>query len=696
MAQKAKPVTARIASAASGGPGMFRGGDYQLEYAVLQSLYIIWQNLYEPLKSFSIGIEPRIVHSGAVTRWDIRTHPPLNASEAKANLSKEDLIAFLQRVGETNDLDGSFTLVYGRCNTPLLAAAIRLHGIAIECGIDHSKFDELVVREAIPSAALILKELGTDYRHRLPRLVFESLSEPALKRELRVRSRSLFPELPSRLVDFLFKRFSECAESRQQYDACELVQLIEQAGMTLTRPAQVELTGLADPAVSALALLQQLPSGLPGDVISSAVEATTAELGEMLSNFDWVSVDEGIWRIPPLPFQIPVRNRSGLLRRGFESLLDFLSSHQTDKRAEEQLGNSIKLARLLLHDHPGLALRLFQAAEHIIKNLGDKHLLMEISDLCIDAGQQNDGGDKEQRAYARAQAMLCGRSWVLQRTGRLREARVWAEKSLELGEKIGWDRNTAFAKKCIGRLDRVEAEHSGTSNERKSELLRSSSEKLLEAIRMFSASGEFGSTHVQVGDCHSLLARTHLTARMRHETEVALRQAYFILPATPSKEYFDLLILTGDFEVVWGSREYADSRYSEVIDHHSKESREHSEILARALSRRAANRIGIDRKQGALSDYRRSAEVWRSLDEHDEAAKMEWAWLELDGKIDAGTLQLFNVEPRILVRLGAYQIYAQRLEGSKALARRSRPTPVQVQQYIKEAQKRCALDYPEW
>ena len=104
MAQKAKPVTARIASAGSGGPGMFRGCDYQLEYAVLQSLYMIWQHLYEPLNPFSIAIEPRIVHSGAVTRWDIRTHPPLIATEAKANLSKDDLTAFLQRAGETNDL----------------------------------------------------------------------------------------------------------------------------------------------------------------------------------------------------------------------------------------------------------------------------------------------------------------------------------------------------------------------------------------------------------------------------------------------------------------------------------------------------------------------------------------------------------------------------------------------------------------
>ena len=110
------------------------GRDYQIEYAVLQSLYIIWQHQYEPLRSFSIAIEPRVLHSEAVTRWDIRTQPPLIVSEAKANLSKDDFVEFLQRAGKTNDLDASPALVDGRCSTPLLAA-IRLNGIATELSV---------------------------------------------------------------------------------------------------------------------------------------------------------------------------------------------------------------------------------------------------------------------------------------------------------------------------------------------------------------------------------------------------------------------------------------------------------------------------------------------------------------------------------------------------------------------------------
>jgi tetratricopeptide (TPR) repeat protein len=387
--------------------------------------------------------------------------------------------------------------------------------------------------------------------------------------------------------------------------------------MALVRPAEVNLAQL-DPSVAlALAFLQAVSSGLPGEVVASAAGATTQQLQDMLPNSDWVSIDENAWRIRPLPFQVPVQSRTDLLCRGFEGLLSFLSSHETDKRSEEQLRNAISLSRACLRVRPELALPLFQASEHIVKNMGDRHLLLEISDLCIDAGRQSCGGDNERRACAcaRAQAMLCGTSWVLQRTNRLAEASSWAEKSLRLGQDIGWDRNTAFAKKCMGRLDRIQAEQPVTRAEDKASLLRESATKLQEAIQMFSNLREFGPTNRQVGDCYSLLARTYLTAGKRGDMEAALRKAYEILTPGSTKMYFDLLILDGDYEVAWGKRELAEERYKEVISHHSQESREHSEIYARALSRRAANRSKLGRKQPAILDYELAARAWRSLGE---------------------------------------------------------------------------------
>jgi tetratricopeptide (TPR) repeat protein len=696
MKQKAKPVTARIAPSGSGGPGTFRGCGYQIDYAVLISLNLIWQFLYEPLKSFSITIESRVVQPDGVTRWDIEACPPRTVSEAKVNVSKGDLLEFLERAGEANTLDASLSLVYGGCGISLLSASIRLHGLAVECGGDGARFDELVAREEIPDAPVILRSLGPKYMDLLPRLVFEDLPERALKRELQVRSRDLSPAHPQRLVDFLFRQFSEGASVRRRYQADELVSEIDRAGIQLTRPAQVSLTELALPAISALALLQATPSGIPGEVVASAVGATAEQLQDMLCRHDLVSVDEGNWRIRPLPYQVPVPSREDLLRRGFEGLLDFLSSHETDKRAEEQLRNSITLARLCLGASPVLALRLFQATEHIVKNLGDKHLLLEVSDICIHAEAQGVGADAEDCARARAQAMLCGTSWVFQRTGRLAESRLWAEKSLDLGRDIGWDRNTAFAMKCIGRIDRMEAELPEMSSEHRAVRLRASADKLLDAIRMFSDLGEFGPTNRQVGDCYSLLARTCLAARKQSDASVALRKAYEILPEGRTKEFFDLKILTGDFDVVSGAREHAELLFSEVIDEHSQENREHSEIYARALSKRAANRAVLNRRQLALSDYLRAAEVWRSLDEHEEAAKMEWARIELDGKVEAGTLHLFSVESSILTRIAALRTYLEQLGSSKALARRSRPTTLHVDQYLRDARKQSALNYPEW
>lgn len=697
MSLKAKPAKVRIAPSGSGGPGNFLGSEFQIDCATLKSLYLIHRHLYEPLKPSSITIEPRFVHQDKVTRWDIRTDPPLTATEAKANLSKDDLLDFLQRVGEATGFEGRFELVYGRSKASLLSSVMRLGRLAVECGADHQKFDDLARLEEIRGLQTILEALEPRFREALAQMAFEDLSEGRLKRELGFVSRCLFPDQPDRLVEFISKRFREGAISRQKYEIVELVDLIEVSGMTLARPATVKLTELSVPVRSALAILQAATSGLPGEVVAAAAETTTEQLQEMLSGLDLVSIDDGVWRIRPFPYQVPAEDRVNLLCRGLEGLFDFLRSHETDNRTEAQLRNAVSLSQECLRARPELALPLFQATEHIVKNLGDRHLLLEISNLCIDADRQSCSGVAEKRAcaQARAQAMLCGTSWVFQRTWRLHDARYWANKSLQLGEDISWDRNTAFAKKCMGRLDRIEAEQPDVSVGDKASLVRESVAKLEEAIERFTHLGEFGPTNRQVGDCYSLLARTFLVARKRGDTEAALRKAYEILPADPGKMYFDLLILNGDFEVAWGSREHANDLYTEVIDHHLQNSREHSEIYARALFKRAANRAQLGRKQMAMRDYGQAAEVWRSLDEPEEQANAEWERHVLEGKIDGRTLDLFRVGGSPLDRLGALNIYLGHLGNTGALARRSSPTRAQVDDYLKQARQRHALDYPE-
>lgn len=698
MGRKPKTDQVPIAPSASGGPGTFRGTDYQIECATLKALILIGEQLGQPLRRAFIALEPRVVHQDGVTRWDIRSDPPSVVSEAKLNLTKGELEEFLDRLCEANSFEGSMELVYAVCGTSLLSSVRRLRELAKECGPDNSKFDELVAREKIPRAQFILSKLGPNARQLLPQIVFENLPEGLLKRETESRCRLLCAEHSTGLLDVVSRHLRAAAKLRLQLDISELVSTIETEGLTLTRPTKIELDEIAPEALSALAMLEVASNGLPEEVVVELTGTSAARLMDLLSVVNWVSMSDHVWRLRPLSFSVPVQNRSELLCRTFESLLNFLDRNETDSRAEAQVLNVVSFARTALFSKPSLSLPFFQATEHVVKNLGNKHILLEISRLCIDASALSAGIDAVACTRARAQAMLCGTSWVFQRTDRLQDARLWAEKSLKLGEDIGWARNTAFAKKCMGRLDRLEAEHHQTKREDRARLLEASAGKLREAIDMFPGVTELGplDRDRQIGDCYSLLARTCLTARKRTETEDALRNAYQFLTRRWSKEFSDLLILEGDYEVIWGLRDQAEIRYSEVIQRLSQDSREHSEISARALSKRARNRIKLDRKRTALSDFERAATIWRALGEHEEAAKSEWEQIEVEGTIGPSILKLFASEPTFLIRLTAFNIYRDDFGRSRALAHRTGPSETQVDSYLKEARRRTALDYPEW
>ena len=100
--------------------------------------------------------------------------------------------------------------------------------------------------------------------------------------------------------------------------------------------------------------------------------------------------------------------------------------------------------------------RTFPIIQSWLKSSGDKRLVLDIARRSIEASKSPGRGREQVRDEALA--IICGVSWVYQRTGRLLEARTEAERSLALGQDINWDRNTAFCNKCLGRLNRMEAE----------------------------------------------------------------------------------------------------------------------------------------------------------------------------------------------------------------------------------------------
>ena len=138
-----------------------------------------------------------------------------------------------------------------------------------------------------------------------------------------------------------------------------------------------------------------------------------------------------------------------------------------------------------------------------------------------------------------AVAAICGVSWVYQRTERLAEALTEAERSLDLGLDIYWDRNTAFCHKCIGRLKRMEAEATQDDRQRTA-LLKESFELLSQAIDEFTKLG----LEAEVGDCYSLLARTHFVDDDRQAARNAIAEADDRLVDPTTKDFLDLQILS--------------------------------------------------------------------------------------------------------------------------------------------------------
>src|SRR5262249_36099927 len=146
------------------------------------------------------------------------------------------------------------------------------------------------------------------------------------------------------------------------------------------------------------------------------------------------------------------------------ALLEYIHDHKNDPAWHGQLSNVLVLSRRCILSHPGAVQDAFRTVEKPLKRRGDKHLVLEFAELAVEDARRSGRTDTDVRAEAHA--LICGRSWVYQRIDRLDEARVHARKSLDLGEQIRWDRNTAYCKKCIGRLLRMEAERLDKGAER--------------------------------------------------------------------------------------------------------------------------------------------------------------------------------------------------------------------------------------
>jgi tetratricopeptide (TPR) repeat protein len=410
---------------------------------------------------------------------------------------------------------------------------------------------------------------------------------------------------------------------------------------------------------AALHVLQVCPAGLPIEVLCSGVRMGRDSLWKAIgAGLQPEAYEAGICRLAQdLPRKIVREDSLDLLADTLTSLLGYIGQHKSDGLGKTYAQTAMTLARACKDHRPDSVRGLFDALERILKRAGDKKLVFEAANLTIEATRHPCRTDEDVRIEAKAR--ICGRSWVHQRVGHLDEARADAEKSLELGENVGWDRNTVYCRKCLGRLYRIEAER--TSDEtQKRELLKKSIEALKDAIVRFSKHPEFGPSDPEVGECHSLRGRTLLVAGQLNDVSQAIKKAEELLTDESSKDYIDFLILKGDFWAAKDALGTAEQCYDDALALQAGDDSEKSDIHARARFRRGLVRKRQGRTKAAEDDFDRAVTIWEALGERTSASEAGWEKIKLAGTLSEKSIKQLE-KTGITARVIAAKIHQNRL-----------------------------------
>ena len=447
---------------------------------------------------------------------------------------------------------------------------------------------------------------------------------------------------------------------------------------------------------TAFYVLQQVPAPFPVEILCHAAGVTPDSLRSAARAdsdspiLHWHDADlltttycRPVHPVPTSPGELLGRALGGLLshirRRG---------AHATTR---DDIRNVLVLAAAAAV-RPDLVAKVFGVTQTAIKRLGDKRLVWRAATLSLAAA--SSGPHSPENAQARALALICGQSWVLQRVNELEKAQAAALDSLALGRKLSWPRNTAFCLKCLGRLSRIRAEATPDSLARAA-FLADSERYLRDAIAEFAALPD-RDRHAEIGDCQSLLGRTLLVSKRRDEAQAAAMEANSLLPASAGKDYQDLQILHGDL-VAPHDHHTAESFYTAVIQQCAGDDAQYSEIRARAYCSRARSRVVQGRPSSAKRDFEAAAEIWKYL--QDPAySDAEWSALTCSKQLSIDPTLLQSKSHSSAVRVRALRIHDQRLASIRGrAARRTAPvTDRYLDRLIEEAQTQVAIDEVDW
>lgn len=335
-----------------------------------------------------------------------------------------------------------------------------------------------------------------------------------------------------------------------------------------------------------------------------------------------------------------------------------------------------------------LAPELFDTLDRPMKFLGDKSLVLKVAKACIECCRVMELDDKTAECLARA--LICGTSWVYQRTGELDLAEKDAKESVVISQGIGSTKNLAFCKKCVGRLMRMQAEEHLNADITKGRF-KESIEFLNDAISLFSNLDSYGPDHPEIGDCYSLLGRTYLSMGNVERAFDCVNEA---VPRINygSKDYLDLLILQGEIWSSLGQHDKALDAYEEVISETSVNDYQISEIVARAHLQKARTLLHMDCRTDALDAYEESRRIWEHFGERNFAAIAEWEGILAAEWLEKRAIRILEKEAPI-VRCEAVRLLKEMQSKKKpsVLAQRRGTDDTVLKNLLRKAKRSLAL-----
>jgi tetratricopeptide (TPR) repeat protein len=673
---------------AAGGPATVAGVDYEIDCALADALELVEQHLSDPLCDGTIKLQARVGSAEVLTAWDYGAGP-LMAVEVKRNATAADAAEWVARtrIAAASSSDGGFRLAYGNAVGSWEGTLSKFIALAKEADNDE-RLRELASNDRLDCPAWLEQPSMSILR----RMELRRNDPAELGRVLMTRCRAIFAGKPEAAIPAMRDQLRNAARDRMTVRASALAAAVRAADVV---PRELQATIAIDGGDArrvTLLLVSRCAVALPKELLRRLLGDRAAELEEglrSLADSGFIMADDAggmVTRVGQPP-QLAASNGPAILDKALQLLLSAIQTGAPWAREASALRLACELCTMGSDVGMVTVATAFIVLDKHVKNLGDVRLVRRTAEACVAAAE------KHQTAEARkghAQALVCGVSWAKQRTGLLEAARGDAQQSREIGECLPWPRNTAFCCKCIGRLLRLEATAKPAGPDR-TELLQKSVAELRAALERFAMLDDStdAEREAERGACYSLLGRSFLELGERRAALEAIEQAKALIPESRRKDAADLWILRGEYEVRWGSPEYARAAFSHALEATDDPAFEVAEMRGRALEQRAKVAEGADM---ALTDLEQAHDVFARLGDADSAARAEFARMRLQGRVPKELEHQLNGESHAVSVRTVRLAEAERGPRGDAVAYRDAIPAKTAQNWISEARRQAVIE----